>query len=141
MKLVLSFALALSLVPLGAGTAVAAPAATTAPSAHPTPNVPAATLARAKDWLHRLQTADIDRAQLTPKMQAALAPAAAKNFAEKIGPFGTIETFAPSEEHHVAGNTAYVFDVGFQNGTNAYFVFETNDTSGKISGLNLKLAE
>lgn len=141
MKAILSLALALSLAPLGVGAAGAAPAATAAPSAHPTPAVPAATIARAKDWLHRLQFADIDRAQLTPKMQAALAPARAKAFAEKIGPFGTIETFSPSEEHHVDGNTAYVFNVGFQNGTSAYFVFETNDTSGKISGLNLKLAE
>jgi hypothetical protein len=138
MKVLLSLALALSLAPLGAG---AAPVPTAAPSARPTPDVPAATIARAKDWLHRLQTANIDRAQLTPKMQADLAPAAAKHFAQKIGPFGTIETFAPIEEHHISGNTAYVFDVGFQNGTTAYFVFETNDTSAKISGLNLKLAE
>ena len=138
MKIFSSFVLALSLVPLAAG---AATAPTAAPSARPTPSVPAATIARAKGWLHRLQTAEIDRAQLTPKMQAALAPAAAKAFAEKIGPFGTIETFLPTEEHHVEGNTAYVFDVGFQNGTSAYFVFETNDISGKISGLNLKLAE
>lgn len=137
MKIVLSLALALSLAPLGATAATA----TAAPAAKATPNVPAATIARAKDWLHRLQTADIDRAQLTPKMQAALAPAAAKAFAEKIGPFGTIETFEPTEAHSVDGNTAYVFQVGFQNGTEAYFVFETSDVSGKISGLNLKLAE
>lgn len=138
MKKLLSLVFVLSLAPLGAA---AAPTPTAAPTARATPNVSAATIARAKDWLHRLQTADIDRAQLTPKMQVALAPAAAKAFAEKIGPFGTIETFLPSEEHHVEGNTAYVFDVEFQNGTKAYFVFEANDASRKVSGLNLKLAE
>ncbi len=138
MKVVLSVVLVLSLAPLAAAAATTSSAA---PSVHATPNVSAVTIARAKDWLHRLQNADIDRSRLTPKMQAALAPAAANAFAAKIGPFGTIETFLPTEEHHVEGNTAYVFDVGFQNGTSAYFVFETNDTSGKISGLNLKLAE
>lgn len=90
---------------------------------------------RAKDWLHRLQTADIDRSQLDAKMDSLLTPALAKQISDKFGPFGAPVTFTYVGQQTIGDNTAYVFHVVFKaNACNEIFVLNKD---GKVSGLQL----
>lgn len=115
-------------------------------AASPTPAVsPAATASatpatRAKEWLHRLQTGSIDRAQLTDAMSALLTDATVASVAAQVGPLGDPLSMKLTESKTASGNTAYIYKVEFANDSTLYFVFVL-DADGKISGLRFSHAE
>ncbi|MBD5655219.1 MAG: hypothetical protein IAI50_08545, partial [Candidatus Eremiobacteraeota bacterium] len=113
-----------SLAPASAGPSIA-------PAAAADPKI----TARAKDWLHRAQTANIDHAQLDDKMSALLTDAFAKQVAAQLSPLGDPVTFEFVEEKTFAPNTLYVYKVTFKSDT-LYWLFSTN-VSGMITGLRL----
>jgi hypothetical protein len=116
-----------------AQTKLASPVPAAAAAADP------AITARAKEWLHRLQTGDIDRTQLDAKMDSLLTPAMAKQISSTFGPWGDPVAFTYVGKQTILGdNTAYVFHVAFKaNACNEIFVL---DKDGKISGLRLPAA-
>lgn len=137
MKVPFALALAAALLPVAAVAQMSSPT----PSAVATPNVPTAVTTRAKEWLHRLQSAQIDRTQLTLQMATLLTDAQARTLAEKIQPLGAPLSFLPTKVEQIAGNTSYVYEVDFANDTMVYFIFTLEDKSGKISGLRLTPSE
>ncbi len=123
---------------IAAAMCAALPVFVHAQSASPAPGAVAdpAITARAKEWLHRVQTGDIDRAQLDSQMNALLTPALTKQISSKFGPWGDPVTFAYVGKQTVQGdNTAYVYHVVFKaNACNEIFVL---DKDGKVSGFQL----
>ena len=98
------------------------------------------TAARAKDWLHRFQTGDIDRSQLNEKMNAVLTPDVIKQISEKYAPLGDPESFTPLGQQSVPVDmTAYVYRVVFKTATlNEVFVL---DRDGKVAGIQFPPAQ
>jgi hypothetical protein len=110
-----------------------------AQSAPPTPTASispdAAVMVRAKDWLHRLETGDIDRTQLSPQMSAFLTPDRAKQFAAQIGVLGDPTSFTFVSKQTMGGYTVYTYRAAFKGGVfNETFAI---DSAGKIGGLRL----
>ena len=96
---------------------------------------------RATEWLHRLQTGTIDRAQLTPAVDKGLTASVVEQLADKLGPLGDPVAVKLTEtKPPVAGNTSYIFKVDFKNDATVYFIFVL-DATGKISGLRFSNAE
>lgn len=95
---------------------------------------------RAKDWLHRLQTGDIDRSQLTDKMNVALTQDTIKQISSQLAPLGDPLSFTPLGQQSVAGDmTAYVYRVVFKTTTlNEVFVL---DKDGKVAGVQFPPAQ
>lgn len=112
-----------------------ATAATAAPAATAVPSAPPAVMDRAKEWLGRMQRSDIDPSQLTPEMQTGLTDDVRKTLATTMGPFGAVKAMTLKQIMKKDGNTGYLFDVTFENGETAEYVFAVNDASGKVSGL------
>jgi hypothetical protein len=129
------FICALAILCLSSPVAVLAetPASPTTSAALAAPS--AATTAMAKDWLHRLQTASIDRAQLDAAMNAALTDQVATQFAARYGPLGDPTDFTFVETKAAEDYTAYTYRVTFKS-TTLSWVF-AQDTAGKIGGLRL----
>ena len=114
-----------------AQTASPSPAA----SASPAPAEDPAITARAKDWLHRLETNDIDRAQLSAEMSDFLTPDRAKQLAAKIGVLGDPTSFTLLSQQTMDGYTVYMYRAVFKGG-----IFKETfalDSAGKIAGLRL----
>lgn len=136
----LALALLASLdAPLGANAAPT-PAADTATPAAPqaTPSGVAedpAMTARAKEWLHRAQTATLDRSQLDAAVNKQLTDALAKQIAQQMGTLGEPSSFAYVETKSFAPNTLRIYKVVFKSDT-LYWFFSTND-AGKITGFRL----
>lgn len=107
------------------------------PSASSTTLAPpsATTTALAKDWLHRLQTASIDRTQLDATMNAALTDDVASQFAARYGPLGDPTDFTFVDTKTAEDYTAYTYRVTFKS-TTLSWVF-AQDNKGKIGGLRL----
>lgn len=97
--------------------------------------------ARAKEWLHRLQTGDIDRTQLDAAMNSALTPDVVKQAAAKFGPLGDPQSFAFVGSQPVGGDgaVAYVYRVVFTSVT-LDEVFVVNK-DGKIGGIHFPPAQ
>jgi hypothetical protein len=68
-------------------TVISQTAPSSAPSAAAT-DADAAVAARAKDWLHQIQTGKIDRSQLTDKMNAALTDSMLAQVSAQLAPLG-----------------------------------------------------
>lgn len=112
---------------------MASPMPTTAPSS--TPPSGAVVLPRAKEWMHRAQTGDIDRSQLSSAANKALTPQMAEKMKANYGRLGAPLAFTFLNEQALgSGNTAYNYRVRFKGVTLIEkFVL---DGSGKISGLS-----
>jgi len=128
----------LSLCAVRAAVADTSPSpASTAPAASPQD-----TAARAKDWLHRLQTGDIDRAQLTAQMSAALSPDKVTQISSQFAPLGDPASFTFLEQQPVPSDptmTAYVYRVVFKTTTlNEIFSL---DKDGKVAGILFQPAQ
>jgi hypothetical protein len=110
-------------------TTVIAQAATSAPTA----DADAAVTARAKDWLHQIQTGKIDRTQLTDKMNAAITDSTLASVSSQLAPLGDPASFTLSSKTTKDVYTVYVFKVQWPSIT----LSETFalDQSGKIAGL------
>jgi len=119
----------------------AAPITIRAQSAPPSPNPSAslgpdaAVMSRAKEWLRRLETADIDRSQLDAQMNAVLAPDHAKQFAAQIGALGEPTSFTFVSKQTTGGVTTYTYRAAF--GVGAFNEAFSLDADGKIAGLLL----
>lgn len=129
------------------GGITCAQAASPSPAPAPSPSlsaspgsVDAAILLRAKEWLHRLQTGDIDRSQLDAKVNAALTADVVKQTSAQFSPLGDPVTFTFLGKQPVGtGMTAYVYRVVFKSATlNEVFVL---DKDGKISGIQFPPAQ
>ena len=125
----LAFAL-LAAAPTGASAATAAPVASAAPQA------PAEIGTRAKEWLGRMQSGNVDRAQLSPKMTEQYTDDIRTTLVNEIGPMGAIAALTLKDVKHKDGNTGYLFAVTFASGSTADYVFAVEDATGKVSGLS-----
>jgi len=124
-------ALAAALFAAQAGVRAQSPAPTPSASAAADPAI----TARAKEWLHRLETADIDRTQLNAQMDAFLTPDTAKQLAAKIGTLGDPTSFVFVSKQTASGFAIYTYRATFNAATlNEIFVL---DSAGKIGGLRL----
>ena len=110
-------------------TVIAQAAATSAP----TSAADATVTARAKDWLHQIQTGKIDRTQLTDKMNAAVTDSTLASVSAQLAPLGDPMSFTLSSKTFKDPYTVYVFSVQWPSIT----LTETFavDKSGKIAGL------
>lgn len=121
-------------------------AATESPSPSPSATASAAAdqgsaaiTMRAKDWLHRLQIGNIDRAQLTDAMNNGFTADTIKAVSDKFGPLGDPQSFTFLGQQPVGSSTAYVYRVVFRSTTlNEVFVV---DKDGKISGIHFPPAQ
>jgi hypothetical protein len=92
-----------------------------------------AIVARAKDWLHRVQTATVDRTQLDDQMNALLTDSLVTQVAAQLGPLGEPSTFTFVDKRSVGTATGYRFLATFK-AAKFYELLAIND-AGKISGL------
>ena len=128
---------------IGAPVAAAAqspspvPAASASPvaSASPAVALDPAIMARAKEWFHRFQVADIDRSQLTSAANSALTDTLVKQLATQIGPLGDPSEFGFVQKQTVGPDTIYLFLLKFKAGSVLYQF--GLDATGKIAGLRL----
>jgi hypothetical protein len=140
----LSLLLSLSVVAGAVADTPSSPSPTASPSATASPasgqDAGTDVDARAKEWLHRLQTGDIDRSQLDEAMNAALTPAVIKGLSAKFAPLGDPQSFTPLGQQIVPGDRmAYVYTVVFKTTTlNEVFVL---DKDGKIAGIQFPPAQ
>jgi hypothetical protein len=111
-------------------TVVAQAAATSAPTA----DADAATTARAKDWLHQVQTGKIDSTQLTDKLNAAITDSTLSSVSAQLAALGTPTSFTLASTSTKDVYTIYVFTVQWPSIT----LSETFavDPTGKIAGLS-----
>lgn len=126
---------------LGAGIAsrasevAASPAASASPA--PAPSVDPAVTARAKEWLHRVQTGDIDRSQLTSAMSAALTPDIVKQVSEQLSPLGDPQTFSVVSQQSLGeGIAGYVYRITFKSSSIDELI--ALDKNGKIAALRFR---
>lgn len=96
-----------------------------------------AVTARAKEWFTRIQEGDIDRAQLTADMNAALPPDKVAALATSLAPLGDPTAFVFLNEKATQGAyTVYQYGVTCPNGSLTFtFVL---DPDGKVAGLFFK---
>jgi hypothetical protein len=123
---------------LAFGSAAAFAQTSAAPSAAATPNGPV--MARALDWYHRLQTGQIDRAQLGTKLDETLTPATVSAVQAKLGALGDPVSFVQKQAIDRAGATMYVYDLTYKGGSQMLFMF-TFLASGTIVGLQFAPAQ
>ena len=126
-----------SLPALAASPAPPAPVATAVATATPNPAI----VARVKEWIGRLQSGKIDRAQLTQQMNDGLTPAKVTDLSNKFGPFGAPTKFFQAAVQDKNGNTSYEFSVAFTNGSTCMFILVVDDATNKISGLQIAPAD
>jgi hypothetical protein len=114
------------------------PAASASPA--PGPTVDPAITAKAKEWLHRFQTGDLDRSQLSSQMNTALTSDVVKQLKDELAPLGDAQSFKITSQQSLGeGITAYVYSVTFKSSSiNEIIAF---DASGKISGFRLTPAQ
>jgi hypothetical protein len=109
------------------------PASTPAASPAPAPTVAPEITARAKEWLHRFQTGNVDRTQLDAEMNTALTPDLVKQVSQQLAPLGDPVTFVISGEQTTQGVTAYIYKVSFKS-SSIYEVFGL-DKDGKLAAI------
>lgn len=119
------------IIPPPVPAVIAQATATSVPSANPD----AAVTARAKDWLHQIQTGKVDRTQLTDKMSAALTDSLLSNVSAQLAPLGDPTSFTLSSKTFKAPYTVYVFTVQWPSVTLSETL--SLDQAGKIAGLYL----
>jgi len=110
------------------------------PSPSATQRPPALTDARAtalaKQWLRRLQTANIDRSQLSSSMNAALTPATADNIHKQYGRLGAPKSFTFTGKRSLSnGDTEYDYRVVFKQATITEKLIV--NAAGEIDGISL----
>ncbi len=128
-SLILLFSLVLFAAP---GRAQTAPAPSSAPSSAAA-QIDPKVAAIAKDWLHRIQTGNVDRSQLTNEMSAALTPALVQQVAAQLAPLGDPTSVSFVASQTVGAVTIYHFLLTFKTATVNEFL--AIDGAGKIAGL------
>lgn len=134
-----AFGVAAALSALLLGGSAAAQSTTPSPAASSAAPDADAVMARAQDWLHRLQSGTIDRSQLDPQMNALLTADLVKRLAAEFGPLGKPLSFTPAGEEIAPNTTAYIYRVEFSSKTlDEIFIL---DGAGLISGLRFTPAQ
>jgi hypothetical protein len=141
--MMLFLSLLLLLVQPGGQAPAASPASSSVPAAVQ-PAAPAAPFVaedpavtkRAKEWLHRMQTGDIDRSQLEAQMSAALKDDLVKKTATALAPLGEPQSFVYVNTLTNGDITTAVYRLAFPNGK-VLWIFSF-DKSGLIAGFYLR---
>jgi hypothetical protein len=115
-----------------------APAASTAPSPAAAQVDPKVT-ALATDWLHRIQTANVDRSQLTSEMNAALTPALVQQVSAQLASLGEPTNVSFVGSQTAQGITIYHYVLVFK--AMSVNEFLGLDSAGKIAGLRFTPAQ
>jgi len=102
---------------------------------HPTPapNEDLSVTARAKEWIHRIQTGRIDRTQLSATMSKALTPELVAGAKAQFGRFGPTRTLTYLGNTVQGSSTVYIYRVDF--GSDSLNLILSIDSTGKIDGL------
>lgn len=113
------------------------------PAAAPAAGAPAATdqakLALAKEWFGRLQSGNIDHAQLDDSGNMALDDETVKGITARIAPLGAPVSFVQQDVGSHDGSTAYTYLLTFKDGTKISFVLLV-DGNGQIAGISVQSA-
>jgi hypothetical protein len=91
-------------------------AAAASPTAAPNPSTDAAVTARAREWIGRFQSGDIDRSQLTSDLSATLDKTAVAQI-KSVLPKGTPSAVYIVNKDSASGNNLYIFNVTWPDGT------------------------
>jgi CubicO group peptidase (beta-lactamase class C family) len=94
-----------------------------------------AVTARAKEWLHRFETDDIDRSQLTATMSTLLTPELTAELQRQFAPLGVPQSLSYRGKVTSGTSTIYRYLATYPTGT--FVILIGIDTSGKISGYRL----
>jgi hypothetical protein len=87
------------------------------------------------DWLHRLQTGDIDRTQLALQFNGVLTPERVKLIAQQLRPLGKVKSYAFTGQTTSHGIRGYQFSVEFATAKYLY-LFEV-DERDQVAGILL----
>lgn len=124
--------------PTASPVASSAPAAPAPPMPSPTPSPgPPPTgeiTSSAKDWLHRLQTGNVDRSQFDAQMNASFTDDQLKQVVSQFSALGEPATFAFVDSRILQGITAYRYTVTFKSGAPTSTWLYAVDSDGKIAG-------
>jgi hypothetical protein len=92
----------------------------------------AAVRARVREWLHRFETGDIDRSQLTAAMTKSLTPDIVDGAKTQLGPLGEPQSLLYRGVTNESGSTVYHYRATFAQGT--FDITMAVDAAGKIGG-------
>jgi cellulase/cellobiase CelA1 len=90
--------------------------ASASPTSAPDPNSDAAVTHRAREWIGRFQTGDIDRSQLTSDLSATLDKTAVAQI-KSVLPKGPPSAVYIVNKDSASGNNLYIFNVTWPDGT------------------------
>ncbi|HEX5435590.1 MAG TPA: serine hydrolase domain-containing protein [Gemmatimonadaceae bacterium] len=90
---------------------------------------------RAREWLHRLQTGDVDRSQLTPQANTAFTPAVLAQAKQQFSALGAPTAFQYAGKTVNGAYSQYRYRVTVASGAQQWLF--TLDAHGKIAGLRL----
>ena len=93
-------------------------------------------LARAKGLLDELRSGNIDRSQLTAKLNAEVTPAGLKEVIGEVRDLGPVAAWTLSKKAKTTGSTAYAFRVASTSGDSRAMTISI-DADGKISDFGL----
>ncbi len=91
--------------------------------------------ALARQWVHRLQTGDIDRSQLSAAFAKQMSPRMVDDMKTSLAPLGGATSFVYRGKTKVNGATAYHYSVGFK-GARLDLTLAI-DSQGKIAALDM----
>jgi hypothetical protein len=92
--------------------------------------------AKAREWLYRLQTGDIDRNQLNALVAKQFTPEIVRQVAQQLGPLGDPTGFVYVSQQTVRDTTVYQFLVTFKSAKLNEFL--DVDQAGRIGGITVK---
>jgi len=101
----------------------------------PAPSADQAVTVRAMDWLHRLQTGDIDRTQLALEFNRVLTPERVKLIGQQVRSLGKVKSYAYTGQTASHGIRGYQFSVEFAAAKYLY-LFEV-DEKDQVAGILL----
>jgi CubicO group peptidase (beta-lactamase class C family) len=91
--------------------------------------------ALAREWLHRMQTGEIDRSQLSAAFAKHLTPQMVGSMKDGLAPFGNPTSFIYRGKSSMNGSTAYRYSVGFKGAAITFTI--ALDNHGKVSSLGI----
>jgi hypothetical protein len=101
---------------LADATAIASPAPTSSAAVSPAPTADNAVAARAREWFGRLQRGDIDRAQLTKDLNAALTSDKLLQISAWLKPLGEPTSFTLIDKAQHGEFTTYRYHLDVKGG-------------------------
>jgi hypothetical protein len=102
----------------------------------PIPSADARVAARAKEWFHRFESANIDRSQLNAETNAELTDANVRRESAVLKAFGDPTGFSFLRSYPIAGVIGYDFLWQFKSGRIIEMIAVDDD--GKIAGIDFE---